>query len=170
MNFEQKYKEALERAREELGSGCFDKGTVEYIFPELKESEDEKIRKSIIELLNEVRFTFKYYDINKMLAWLEKQKPSNEALQYLKENHSQSDVNDFKAAMNIAIAKAFDAGKKAQKLVEWSEEDETKLKDAIKCVHHIHTDFDHNRFFVTLLSYTLSEIEGWLKSLTPKSH
>ena len=37
----------------------------------------ERIRKSIIELLNEVHFTFKHYDINKMLAWLEKQETEN---------------------------------------------------------------------------------------------
>ena len=40
------------------------------------------------------------------------------------------DVSDFQTAMNIAVAKAFDAGKKAQKPVEWSEEDE-KIRKAI---------------------------------------
>ena len=71
------YDEALERARKELqacgSSDCDAARQIFRFFPELAESEDERIRKSIIELLNEVHFTFKYYDINKMLAWLEKQ-------------------------------------------------------------------------------------------------
>ena len=48
MNYEKKYKEALERARK-----IYEQGTITeslcYVFPELKESEDERIRKEIIE-------------------------------------------------------------------------------------------------------------------------
>ena len=50
MNYEQKYKEALERAKEWFNTEEPDSYTciVESIFPELKESEDEKIRKELI--------------------------------------------------------------------------------------------------------------------------
>ena len=51
MNYEKAYRNALERAREELGSGSYNKGTIEYIFPELKESEDEKNIKNLIDEL-----------------------------------------------------------------------------------------------------------------------
>jgi len=49
MNYEQKYKEALERAKkmytEDIGKyQSLREQCVEYIFPELKESENEKIR------------------------------------------------------------------------------------------------------------------------------
>ena len=80
MDYEKLYKEALERAREELGSGCFDRGTVEYIFPELKESKDERIRKALIKMVkvadkNPVHQLFDYGDIpySDMISWLEKQ-------------------------------------------------------------------------------------------------
>ena len=42
-------------------------------------------------------------------------KKSEDALEYLKEHHSPSEVSDFQAAMNIAVAKAFDAGMEKQK-------------------------------------------------------
>ena len=51
-----------------------EKGLLEKLFPELKESEDERIRKAIIEQLKarEPAF-FAGYPIPKILAWLEKQ-------------------------------------------------------------------------------------------------
>ena len=85
MNYEKKYKEALERARgahnsakSDKENGITDKITeytiqlTETIFPELKESEDEKMRKSIIYALQNGGF----YDNDKTdeaIAWLEKQ-------------------------------------------------------------------------------------------------
>ena len=53
------------------------------------------------------KFSMKVKDI---LSWLEKQRTSEEALQYVKDNHSSSEASDFQAAMNIAVAKAYDKG------------------------------------------------------------
>ena len=39
------------------------------------------------------------------------QKPTKEALEYVKKHHSSSEWSDFQNAMNIAVAKAYDAGK-----------------------------------------------------------
>lgn len=69
------YKEKLRLAKEALDSGSYDKETIEYIFPELKESEDERIRKEIISFLKEGK---PYYCPNSIRrqewwAWLEKQ-------------------------------------------------------------------------------------------------
>ena len=82
MDYEKAYKEALERAKEEFyASNSFGKGTIEYIFPELAESEDERIRKDIIVLVKD------WWDrVNKdnistketMIAWLEKQGTPNQ--------------------------------------------------------------------------------------------
>ena len=79
MTLEQKakaYDEAIERAKEELGSGCFNKGSIEYIFPELKESEDEKSKKWILEYfydgLRKSDEQFKE-QFKTAIAWLEKQ-------------------------------------------------------------------------------------------------
>jgi len=116
MNYEQKYKDALERARN-LHKDAIDKGESlrakqwEIIFPELAESEDERIRNEIIRflLLPHPEFVGKI-NHDEWIVWLEKQKTSEEALQYLKENHSPSEVSDFQSAMNIAVAKAYDKG------------------------------------------------------------
>lgn len=75
MDYEKKYKEALDRARQfitkELYAEC-NGNLVEYIFPELKEGEDERIRKALL------RFHASTIDIDgiqgkEILAWLEKQ-------------------------------------------------------------------------------------------------
>ena len=67
------YEEKLRLAKEALDSGSYDKETIEYIFPELKESEDERIRKKVIATIH------LYYgepledEAKEMIAWLEKQ-------------------------------------------------------------------------------------------------
>lgn len=43
------YKEKLKLAKEALESGSYDKETIEYIFPELAESKDERVRNKLIE-------------------------------------------------------------------------------------------------------------------------
>ena len=84
MDYEKKYKNALERAKEKMdeykrldGEESFVPSDIEYIFPELKENEDERVRKEIIKLVN-----FFYgsslalkqtVSKDEMVAWLEKQ-------------------------------------------------------------------------------------------------
>lgn len=74
MDYEKKYKEALERAK-----GMWEQGMmperIEYIFPELKESEDERIRRKFIEALKECGFTHfdNEFTVQEALDWLEKQ-------------------------------------------------------------------------------------------------
>jgi hypothetical protein len=77
MEYEKKYKEALEVAKRKL---CFDKaGMVDSftpddiyeMFPELKESEDEKIRKELIGFLRNIPNS--NYTCEEMALWLEKQ-------------------------------------------------------------------------------------------------
>lgn len=71
------YDEALERAKEFIvASAAYDKFTIEKIFPELKESEDDKIRRIVYGWINTQPSSF--FDLNgiskeDMLTWLEKQ-------------------------------------------------------------------------------------------------
>ena len=54
MNYIEKYKKALSRARECMKDGGISQNTIDYlcdIFPELKESKDKRIRKAIIALI-----------------------------------------------------------------------------------------------------------------------
>ena len=81
MDYEKKYKEALERARHYYLTG---KGEpvdfIKMIFPELAESDDERIRKAIHIYLDWLDGRNKDYQpkgdysIKDMIAWLEKQK------------------------------------------------------------------------------------------------
>ena len=71
------YDKALERARA-INNGKdvdVESGTTicEYIFPELKESEDDKIRKEIISILRNTYWTSNRNRFNELVAWLEKQ-------------------------------------------------------------------------------------------------
>ena len=75
MNYEQKYKEALERARVyHTGGSTIDAHITEVIFPELKESDDEKIRKDLIQWIDDFPDSIWRGHYKKdILSWLEKQ-------------------------------------------------------------------------------------------------
>ena len=75
MDYEKKYKEALERARDYKNNIVHKELTVgesimDYIFPELKESEDERIRKEIIDVIQHT-FSEISRGKKKWIAWLE---------------------------------------------------------------------------------------------------
>lgn len=84
-NYEKAYKEALERAREIIKDYekrglkeqlFYAKEDLEGIFPELKESEDEKIRKWLLDTITQIPNDSIEWDViekAKVLAWLEKQ-------------------------------------------------------------------------------------------------
>ena len=86
MDDEKKYKDALEKLQEALApkdgreiSGLT-RGCIESIFPELAESEDEKIRKEIIEYIK----TGTYH--KDWIAWLEKQESVEEIVERCKDS------------------------------------------------------------------------------------
>ena len=83
MNYEKEYKEALQKIRELIEKGKEKGWTIityekdfEEIFPELK-SEDEKIRKALVEMVHDTTGDELWVDYNvhkeEALAWLEKQ-------------------------------------------------------------------------------------------------
>lgn len=80
MDYEKKYNEALEKAKEVYNrKDATDGGKLilESIFPELKESEDERIRKALLEMVHDTTGDELWVDYNvhkeEALAWLEKQ-------------------------------------------------------------------------------------------------
>lgn len=78
MDYEKKYKDALIRAREVHRNEADKRSTMEFLFPELKESEDEKIRKFISNELVCLRATYekgsdRYEELTNAVTWLEKQ-------------------------------------------------------------------------------------------------
>lgn len=81
MTTEQKaraYDEALERAKEKYPA-CYSPALLEYIFPELKEREDKKMKESCKFFLNlqKINSPYSISDIDKCIAWLEKQDEQN---------------------------------------------------------------------------------------------
>lgn len=84
MNYEKKYKEALERASKLRVQNPFDTVSqmMEHVFPELRESEDEKIRKEIISFMTDSLNWFPKKETKESwIAWLEKQKDTNVLIQ-----------------------------------------------------------------------------------------
>lgn len=77
MDYKEKYEQALERASKLRVQNPFDTvgQMVEHIFPDLRESEDERIRKTLIEYIKGIKSWNYFLGISKgqMIAWLEKQ-------------------------------------------------------------------------------------------------
>ena len=105
-SYEKKYKDALKRAKKLYEQGTIIE-TLSYVFPELKESEDEKIRKEIIRYLKrrlEISSSIPAA-IGSWIAWLEKQ-------------GDQKTIDSLtpQEAMDIAVAKCFNEQKSADKI------------------------------------------------------
>jgi hypothetical protein len=141
----QRYDEAIERAEGVIEQNPlmeYLKKGIEYIFPELIESEDERIRKALMQNLQE-RFGTKGnmgkgLDMPDVLAWLEKQC----------EQKPQRIVSaEAKEAMYDKPA--------------WSEEDEEILKDII-------TDVKFEGYNNDMQANSYKKI-NWLKSLRPQN-
>ena len=79
MDYKEKYNAALERARQFIEHPLQEdsENIAEYIFPELTMSEDERIRKALIEMIHDTTSDEceDCYHVSKesVLAWLEKQ-------------------------------------------------------------------------------------------------
>lgn len=134
--YEKKYKEALEWARKVMqGKVGFVLDDVLEKFPELKESEDERIRKRIIQALH--GDVLEMSEIKEAVDWLEKrgeQKSSwSEEDEYCRhqlivfcENCMVPDSGAIKCANWLKSLKD-----KVQPKQEWSEEDEAHLYSLI---------------------------------------
>ena len=134
-------KEAMRVAVDALKEAC----------PELRESEDERIRKAIVGLIEELQRSDKYFagvELTDMLAYLEKQKEQKPA-----------EWDDYKDKVNVPYCSSEP---------EWSEEDEDMLNSCISSIE----EAKENR-------YAYKETDGdtsydheiaWLKSLRPDSY
>ena len=165
-----KYSEALERAKQGL--------PIDEIFPELKESRDERIRKAIKEAISSY-WTDVTQAIEDCIAWLEKHKYTEEDMDRA---YKCADEVQYKRGYEAAIAWLEKHGEQnhtveevdnlhdylygEQKPAEWSEEDEKEivmcckfLHDASQCIDY---DVSHKEDIVKCIQ--------WLKSLKTKNH
>ena len=145
------YDEALEWMRKVYPTltGA-DKEDAEHYFPEFAESEDERIRKHLIEIVETYWGTTNEPGKAADLAWLEKRKEQKPA-----ENGGKELLYVSNKSYNIG----YRDGKMAaeQKTAKWSEEDEKKLE--------LVTDFVFEFYPDPVMKYKL---KAWLKSLRPQ--
>ena len=71
---------AFEKARAAYGTGAYDDATLEFLFPQLKESEDERIRKELIDMIKECT---NWPHKKEYLNYLEKQKENSKSADFI---------------------------------------------------------------------------------------
>lgn len=133
MDYKQKYEEALEKARvwkEKSGMPIDRQGILDDIFPELKESEDERIRKALIYYFSEQDGILTAINgsvsVRDILAWLEKQgekKPYGQRKECLDCQFNYA--GECKGSCQM---------KRDEQKLAWSEEDEKMLKSVISSI------------------------------------
>lgn len=157
------YEMALEGARKELGVDRKEWEVVQQvlhnIFPELRESEDERIRKAIVGLIEELQRSDKNFagvELADMLSYLEKQKEQkprweinnphttkwtkemiDEKFEELvKEYHKQKPVVTHGETYHVDTlgTQQVIAGKMPQKPAEWSKEDKAIISCIVCCL------------------------------------
>ena len=194
MDYEKKYKEALERARA-LRNEAIEKEYVddyikdyETIFPELRESEDERIRKAIIEAIKD------YWSDNEQamtdcLAYLEKQKEPKPVEWGEEDNRmigrirgiieryaftqSAVDVNGELCEKEYVEMDAWLKSLLSGKRQTWGKEDERIVKFIIEALEFYASPsrLDHFELFVKVEALeTKEKALAWLKSLRPQYH
>lgn len=179
MDYEKKYNEALERAKKwerEHPHGYVIKDMMEYIFPELRESEDERIRNNIIVSVK-MNGGLTQARKSEIYAYLEKQKEQkfthheiDESLQsaVAHQMEDDGDVDDFvRRGIDDIVLKYAELGarwQKEQKPAEWSEEDKEMLAQVFESIRYAD---DHYKFDGKEVSST--DVKAWLlKSLRPQ--
>ena len=184
------YDEALERAEKYVVDGKIDTVFISDIFPQLAESEDEKIRKALIEMVHDTTGDELWvdYGIHKeeALAWLEKQGKQNPADKVMPKFH-EGDSIQFKGfghnrytikevcglshyistmgnIMDMSYTDAnFEVIKDSDKVKlshAWSEEDE-------KVLHAIRNalNYEKPRNYLKSRDFEFTDILDWLKSI-----
>ena len=172
------YEDALERASKLRVQNPFDTVSqmMEHVFPELAESEDEKIRKWLIAIVNERCFPACSHCVDQeigknAIAWLEKQGEQKPV------EWSEEDTLMLEAAISFVEHSSFETigkGKRntvvwlrtlkdryiSQPKQEWSEEDKVMLQRAIYYTNYYQTNYADTK--------EAEECMNWLKSLRPQ--
>ena len=145
-SYKEKYEQALAKAKEQYNYPCMRScmGILEEIFPELKESEDEKIRKEIVRF---IRMEVEDEIVgNKWLAWLGKQKGNIGGIssnsEWSKEDETGltntiimlkegASLHFIEEDITKAVVWLQSIKDRVQPKQEWGEEDEHRIKDTV---------------------------------------
>ena len=137
----------------------YSNGISEEIFPELKESKDEKIRKEIISILRNAYWTSNKNRFNELVAWLEKQRDKDKLIQELSEykvKYTQEVLEKYINSMSnkdderlrkttIAFLKDFaeQGYENAVECISWLEKQELNRKNA----RYMRIDYEIGKVF-----------------------
>ena len=132
------YDKALEKAKgiHSFSSDIAEIKRMEQIFPELAESEDEKIRKALLDLFKIENFNgyiaLNGIDVDDVIAWLEKQGEQRSKLVDFGYNAKDSDLQEVTYFIPNGFHAEMDGNKVVikqggQKPAKWTEEDEAHL-------------------------------------------
>lgn len=147
MDYEKAYNEALERAKSAIKECGDNKGRItmiESIFPELGENEDERIRKTLREIIidydpnNEILIKEVGVSQKQFITWLEKQGEQNSADSYCKDN-----CKGFQETGKCYADGECKAKRDAKQNPAWSEEDEKMMQCIHKYVKASASNFDY---------------------------
>ena len=191
MDYEKKYNDAMARCELIARTGLkFNPG---YIFPELSESEDERMRKLIIDRVRSAtEMTESLRDL--LLTYLEKQKEqpisaeevlARAGLKPYKDGNKwcilagdniQEGICGFGDTIEDALYEFLMEvleKQKEQNSAEWSEEDEKRVKQLIYDTEHIRAEYEKRKkelgeSFNDELIKDCDEQIAWLKSLRPR--
>ena len=139
---------------------------------EPKESEDERIRISIVETIKQCPDTFlNSKNRDRMLAYLERQKEHHPV------EWSEVEQNVIGCAVDVlekelpSLAASLKS-LRPQPKQKWSQEDNDFADDAIACVARCHEKYIDNKEFYQSLRHNTMDIKRWLikvrKRLTPQ--
>ena len=150
------YDEAIERANLYLGGNQLGDAWIYKILPELTESEDERIRKNLIDYLKEF---VPFDDTGKYIAYLEKQgKQKPVKCMFSNDNYTDEE-------RKVLCDNCDEDCKLKQKPTEWSEEDKYLLDETIKHLEAlIRITKKQGSAYSDEIQYYQRDID-WLKSL-----
>jgi hypothetical protein len=170
IDYKEKYEQAMERARQFFKKPYLEDsaGIVGYIFPELAESKDERIRKRLVEYFegyydgfatdrNHVNVHWEGLEVKEVLAWLEKQGKTSPILS----NSSNIGKVEQKPAEDRYMEgylNGINDASKTLKSAGWSEEDKIRLDRICKTLWK-------NRKGDTDEIFQQEQDVDWLKSL-----
>ena len=147
MDYEKAYKAVLQTATQWIKDGCTDKEKIclECVFPELRESEDERIRKKLYNTVMGTPNDSTWFDGTSkeaMLAWLEKQEGKADSFtddgerirKWLIEYFSsiKDTVWIHRNTITCEQILAWLEKRKERKPVEWKPSEEQMLKEAVE--------------------------------------
>ena len=154
--------EKLEEAKRLYETANADqKYVLESLFPELAESEDEKIRKEIIYHIQNCDDTIDEETGKRMLDWLEKQGEITKEWSEMKINTIQAELQDM-----VDLKHKTEQGEQKP---AWSEEDETITSALSQLLKDCELENNWNCVYSNDREVFFVDMENWLNSLRPQN-